>query len=111
MARELMKKMEYSEDDIRLVVDEAILYHSCHGKERPQSIEGKILATADSLAHLKTDFYIFVPWALGRESTLEEVKAWVLKKIDRDLNSKVLFDDVREEVLPDYNMIKDLYSR
>lgn len=111
MARELMQEADYSEEDIKLVVDDAIRYHSCHGDERPASTEGKILATADSLAHLKTDFYVFATWALGRESTLEEIKAWVLKKIDRDLNNKILFDDVREEVTPDYNLIKELFSR
>lgn len=111
MARELMQEADYSEEDIKLVVDDAIRYHSCHGDERPASTEGKILATADSLAHLKTDFYVFATWALGRESTLEEIKEWVLKKIDRDLNNKILFDDVREEVTPDYNLIKELFSR
>lgn len=111
MARELMQEAGYDEEVIRLVVDDAIRYHSCHGDERPESVEGKILATADSLAHLKTDFYVFATWALGREKTLEEIKEWVLKKIDRDLNNKILFDDVREEVTPDYNLIKELFSR
>ncbi len=111
MARELMQDADYSEEDIKLVVDDAIRYHSCHGDERPASTEGKILATADSLAHLKTDFYVFATWALGRESTLEEIKEWVLKKIDRDLNNKILFDDVRKEVTPDYDLIKELFSR
>lgn len=111
MARELMQEVGYNEEETILVVDDAIRYHSCHGDERPSSTEGKILATADSLAHLKTDFYVFATWALGRDSTLEEIKDWVLKKIDRDLNNKILFDDVREEVTPDYNRIKELFSR
>lgn len=111
MARELMQEAGYSEEEIKLVVDDAIRYHSCYGDERPASKEGKILATADSLAHLKTDFYIFATQALGRENTLEEIKDWVLKKIDRDLNNKILFDDVREEAMPDYKLIKELFSR
>lgn len=111
MARELMQEAGYSEEEIKLTVDDAIRYHSCHGDERPASTEGKILATADSLAHLKTDFYVFATWALGRDSTLEEIKSWVLKKIERDLNNKILFDDVREDVMPDYNLIKELFSR
>lgn len=111
MAREIMQEAEYSDADIKLVVDDAIRFHSCHGDERPASTEGKILATADSLAHLKTDFYVFATWALGRDSTLVEIKEWVLKKIDRDLNNKILFDDIREEVMPDYKLIKELFSR
>lgn len=111
MARSLMQEVGYDDDDIKLVVDDAIRYHSCHGEERPKSLEGKILSTADSLAHLKTDFYVFATWAFGRDSTLAEVKAWTLKKIERDLNNKMFFDDVRNDVLPDYERIKELFSR
>ena len=111
MARELMLETGYTEDEVTLVVDDAIRYHSCHDGAQPDSIEGKVLATADSLAHLKTDFYVFAAWALGREKPLDEVKSWVLKKIDRDYNNKILFDDVRTEVTPDYNLVKTLFSR
>lgn len=111
MARELMTECEFSEKDIKLVVDDAIRYHSCYGTEHPESLEGKILSTADSLAHLKTDFYVFAAWALGRNMTLEELKKWVLDKIDRDLKNKIFFEEIRNEVVPDYNRIKELFSK
>jgi putative nucleotidyltransferase with HDIG domain len=112
IARELMRKTGYKDDEVNLVVDDAIRYHSCHGDERPESVEGKILSTADSMAHLKTDFYIYATWAFGYDHrTLEVVKAWALKKIERDLNNKMFFDDVRQELVPDYERIKELFSR
>lgn len=112
LARDLMQEAGYSDDEIKLVVDDAIRFHSCHGDERPDSVEGKILSTADSMAHLKTDFYIYATWAFGYDHrALEEVKAWVLKKIERDLNNKTFFDDVRQELVPDYERIKELFSR
>lgn len=111
MARQLMKEAGYNEEEIKLVVDDAIRYHSCHDGEYPESIEGKILSTADSLAHLKTDFYVFATWSLGQTMTFEAIKSWVLKKIDRDLNNKIFFDDIRKEVMPNYNFIKQLFSR
>ena len=112
MARDLMRETGYTGDEVKLVVDDAIRYHSCHGDERPESIEGQILSTADSMAHLKTDFYIYATWAFGYEhSTLEEVKAWALKKIERDLNNKMFFDDVQQELVPDYERIRELFSR
>ncbi len=111
MARKFMEEAGYSEVEIKLVVDDAIRYHSCYEGEHPNSLEGKILSTADSLAHLKTDFYIFATWALGRDMTFDEIKKWTLKKIDRDLNNKIFFDEVREEVKPDYERIKELFSR
>jgi putative nucleotidyltransferase with HDIG domain len=110
MARELMKEAGYAEDDVKLVVDDAIRYHSCHGDEHPESVEGKILSTADSMAHLKTDFYLYAAWAHGGWS-LEKLKQWTLKKIERDLNIKIFFNDVREDVRPDYEIIKELFSR
>ena len=111
IARELMIQSGYTEEEISLVVDDAIRYHSCHNGESPESIEGKILATADSKAHLKTNFYIHATWAFGKTKTLQQLKEWVLKKIERDLNDKVFFDEVREELRPDYEIIKNLFSR
>jgi len=112
IARDLMQEVGYNGDEIKLVVDDAIRYHSCHGDERPESVEGKILSTADSMAHLKTNFYIYAAWAFGYDHRpLEEVKAWTLKKIERDINNKMFFDDVRQELVPDYERIKELFSR
>jgi putative nucleotidyltransferase with HDIG domain len=111
IARQLMTKYSYSKDEISLVVDDAIRYHSCYNEEHPESLEGKILSTADSLAHLKTDFYAHAKKALGQDMRIEELKDWVRKKIDRDLNHKIFFEDVRTEVLPDYEHIKELFLK
>ncbi len=111
MARALLHEAGFNKDEIALVVDDAIRFHSCNDDEHPASIEGKILATADSLAHLKTDFYLFATWALGKEMTLTEIKSWTLKKIERDYHNKIFFDDIRKEVMPDYERLKTLFSR
>jgi len=112
IARKLMQETGYTDDEIKLVVDDAIRYHSCYGDERPESVEGKILSTADSMAHLKTDFYIYATWAFGYDHrTLDVVKTWALKKIERDVNNKMFFDDIRQELVPDYERIKELFSR
>jgi putative nucleotidyltransferase with HDIG domain len=111
IARQVMTEVGFTSKEIELVVDDAIRYHSCHGDERPKSREGLILATADSLAHLQTDFYVHAAWAFGKDRSLEVLKAWALKKIERDLNSKISFDDERESARADYIMIKELFSR
>lgn len=110
IARQLMEESGYSEEEIALVVDDAVRLHSCHDGERPESREGQALATADALAHFQTDFYIFASQGFA-DRPLEQLKEWVLKKIDRDLNHKICFDDVRETVRHDYEVIKDLFSR
>jgi putative nucleotidyltransferase with HDIG domain len=111
VARKLMTELGYSEKEIHLVVDDAIRYHSCNGNEHPESIEGKILSTADSIAHLKTDFYEYAKGRLSSELSPEEINKFVLTKIERDINNKMFFDDVRKEVLPDYTRIKETFSK
>ena len=112
IAREAMEACGYEPHEIELVVDDAIRYHSCYGDERPTSKEGLVLATADSLAHLKTGFYIFATWGMGKDGRpLEHVRAWVIKKIDRDLFNKISFEDERNDARKDYDMLKDLFSR
>jgi putative nucleotidyltransferase with HDIG domain len=112
IAREAMEHSGYTNEEIELVVDDAIRYHSCHGDERPKSKEGLVLATADSLAHLKTGFYIYATWAMGEDKrSLQHVKDWVIKKIDRDLYNKISFEDERNDARHDYEIIKELFSR
>ena len=112
IAREIMNNSGFSDEDIGLVVDDAIRYHSCHNGEKPKSLEGKILSTADSLAHLKTDFYVYAVWARGKDgNNLKDVRDWVLKKIERDYNDKIQFDEIRNDAKSDYDRIKILFSR
>lgn len=111
IAKQIMTDTGFMIDEVSLVVDDAIRYHSCRGDERPKSKEGLMLATADSLAHLQTDFYIYATWAFGKTRSLEELKEWALKKIERDLNNKISFDDEREDARADYEMMKELFSR
>jgi putative nucleotidyltransferase with HDIG domain len=111
IAKQIMMEAGYMPEEITLVVDDAIRYHSCHGDDRPKSKEGLILASADSLAHLQTDFYIYATWAFGKTRSLTELKEWALQKIERDLNNKISFDDEREAARADYDMIKELFSR
>lgn len=111
IGRQLMAESGFNEDEIKLIIDDAVRYHSCHNGERPTSLEGKILATADAMAHFKTDFYLFAATQFAGDMSLEKIKQWTLEKIDRDLNIKIFFEEIREEVRPDYELIKALFSR
>jgi hypothetical protein len=37
-------------------------------------------------------------------------KQWVLKKIERDFNIKIFFDEIKKEVEPNYNALTKLFS-
>lgn len=111
IARELLGQCGFGKSDIATVVDDALRFHSCHGDERPATLEGKVLATADALAHLKTDFYLYGVWFKGGSVPFADLKARVLQKSKRDFYSKILFDDIRAETQPDFDAIQDLFSR
>lgn len=108
IARELLTGCGYAEDEMRVIVD-AIRLHSCRDGQLPVSLEGRVLATADSLAHLTTDFYETAVGLWRDRSGDVWARQKVLGKLDRDFDSKILFSEVREEVRADYERLKQLY--
>lgn len=112
IGRDLMQKAGFSEQEIELVVDDAMRLHSCHDGKVPASMEGKVMAAADSLAHLQTDFYVYAVWAWGQsDRSLSKAKDWARKKIERDFNDKILFDEIREECRAEYEQLKAVFGR
>lgn len=109
IARELLQEYGFSESEIKIIVDDALKFHSCHDGQVPQSPEGKVLATADALAHLTTNFYEHALEVREKETTDEQIKKWALEKIERDFNQKIQFDEVREEVRDNYLKAKRLF--
>lgn len=110
IARELLTKCGYAEAKIQLIVDDAIRYHSCHDGQVPTSLEGKILATADAMAHLKTDFYLFALYQRSKRESLADFKVWAAKKLERDYHTKIQFDEVKEETGTNYQVLKTLFT-
>lgn len=111
IAAGLLRDAGFSDEEIKIVVDDAIRLHGCHNGTAPHTLEGKVLSTADALAHLKRDFY---DHAVGtfrekKEST-EDIKQWIFSKLERDFNAKILFDEVKEETRPDYERLKTFFS-
>lgn len=110
-ARDILTTCGYSPDEIQLIVDDALKFHSCYDGEKPSSLEGKILSTADAFAHLQTDFYLYATRAFGAQKSFQDTKQWVLDKIERDFHAKICFDDERTAWKHDYMLIKELFSR
>jgi hypothetical protein len=111
MARELLIECGYTDDETRTIVSDIIEPHSCNDDNMPELLEAKVVASADAAAHFITDFYPYFCWMhYGPEDNLEIFKAWVLKKIEKDFNKKIFFDDVRADVRPHYEATKLLFS-
>jgi hypothetical protein len=77
----------------------------------PTVLEGKVMATADGAAHFLTDFYSLFCWRhYGPQDDYAVFKAWVLSKMEKDINKKLFFDDVKQQVLPRYEALKLVFS-
>ena len=103
IARSLLRACGFTDEEIKIVVDDAIKHHSCIGGDQPKTLEGKVMATADAVVHLQTDFYDFaVKSFTERGERNADISKWGLEKTDRDFNKKIFFLEVQEEVRPDF---------
>jgi putative nucleotidyltransferase with HDIG domain len=109
-AEELLVAAGYDEQMVRRLVDDALRYHSCHGDDRPQSDEGKVLATADALAHFLTDFYAFMQDNVFKDRGVEVFRGWAAEKIERDYRVKIFYDDERLAVASTYEKLRKLFN-
>lgn len=111
IARGLLRDAGFNDEEIKIVVDDAIRLHGCHNGITPRTFEGKVMATADALAHLKTDFYDHaVKTFRAQKESAEDIKQWIFSKLERDFNAKILFDEIKEEAKPDYERLKSFFS-
>lgn len=111
-SRFILSETGFSPDEIAETMKNIIDPHSCHPDNLPTTMEGKILATADAMFHLQTDFFIQLSWMHlpPWKKSFDEWKEWVVEKLDRDYNSKIFFDDEKEEIEPNYNALKLIFS-
>ncbi len=110
-SKAILKKAGFRKGE-RDEILEAIRTHSCHPGHLPTRIEGKILATADGMWHLQTDFFPVICY-MNRPATArsyEEWQSWFSQKIARDFGSKIFFEDEKEEVRKDYEALKRVFE-
>jgi HD superfamily phosphodiesterase len=101
MAEDLLSELNYSAEKKALVV-EACRTHGCKGDNVPQSLEAKILATADALSHFEGIFYE----RASKNQIENETMQWALIKLKRDFEDKIQFDEIREENRDRYEDLK-----
>jgi len=105
--RKIMEETGFDKSEIKLILDRIIAPHSCYPENMPTTLEGKIVATADAIAHLKTDIYE----ELKRRGLPKYVQSgkfneWVKIKLDRDFERKIFWEDIQEKVRQDYEKLK-----
>lgn len=110
-AREMMDAIGICGSEAEIIF-EAIACHSCKGDKLPASLEGKILATADAMAHFSPDFYLSLLIDGKQEKcSVSEFKAYALQKLERDFNGKkIFFDFAREKIRASYEIMKKFFE-
>ncbi len=85
-------------------VKSIILTHRCR-KYPPETLEQKILASADAMAHFLPPFYLWI----GKYSNKKfaEITEGNLRKIERDYNEKIFFEDEKKIVEEQYKILKN----
>jgi len=107
----ILKKAGFRKAE-RDAILEAIRTHSCHPGHLPATIEGEVLATADGMWHLQTNFFPVICYMNRPENThdYDEWQKWFNGKIERDFNMKIFFDDEKEEVREDYDALMKVFG-
>ncbi len=109
IGRRLCKEAGYSADQISIIIDDICQKHSCRNGVEPQSLEGKIMATADACFHFETDFYFHAFYHTDKNQiSYEERMRWMRDKLEKDFNKKIFFDETRETIRPYYSALKAL---
>ncbi len=110
IAADYLRQSGFDKERIKVLVNDALRFHSCHDGNGPKSQVGKVLSTADALAHINTDFYEFV-----REDTSDRPNDWfinwITEKLPRDYEKKIAFEDIREETRSRYEELIQRYTK
>ncbi len=105
-ARKILKKLGYPEKTIKQV-EGCILTHVCEkGMPQPLTIEAKIISSADAMAHYDT-----IPWLLSvsiknHNGDLKASVEWVLEKVNRGWEKKILVPEGKKMVEEKYRAAK-----
>ena len=97
----------------RDVIMEAVRTHSCHPGYLPTTLEGKILATADAMWHIQTNFFPVICYMNRPDNTksYDEWQEWFFIKIQRDYSVKIFFEDEKKQTKDDYEALLKVFGK
>lgn len=107
IAEKLLRESGFSNAQTQQIVGDILPRHSCRDGVVPVTLEGKVMATADAVAHLATSFYpdaVERMRAEGRD--MQKCKDWMREKIKRDFEVKIFFPQVQVEVKEIYEELQ-----
>ena len=109
---EILKESGFNDAEAKEIIEIVVKPHSCRPENMPTTIEGKVLATADAMFHLQTNFFVVLGYKNipAHTKTLTEWRDWFNEAVERNYKSKIFFDDERSEVESDYQALKRIFG-
>ncbi len=105
-SRIILKEKSFSEEILEKV-SQTIITHRVN-KHQPETLEQKILASADAVSHFKAPHYIWM--ARASKKDLKGLFEKIHEKLDRDYNQKIFFEDEKKMVEEQYKMLKNWFN-
>ncbi len=102
-AENILRRYRYPKEIIRDVKN-CILSHRSQTGLKPTTIEQKILANADAMAHFDI-VPLFFHWR-AHKNTLEETRTWLVAKLRRDWEKKLTLPLAKKLVAEKYRAAK-----
>lgn len=102
-SREFLKKWRYDKEFIEKVTHCVLTHRGRKGPE-PKTIEAKIIACADAMAHFDTFLDLFETF-LRTSKSFEEALTHIKEKMQRDWNKKLTLPEAKEIVKDKYEAI------
>ena len=99
-AKKILTEIGYPENVANHVHD-CILTHQARAGETLESTEAKIIASADSMAHLEAIPWLITVWYRKTQNTKESIE-WVLDKIKRGWERKICIPEAKEMIKNEY---------
>lgn len=107
-AREFLEKYEFDNEKIKLI-ERCIKNHRGSINGNRETIEEKIISTADAISHIEYPLPLFYTWYGKRQLALEEGKNEIRNKLKRSWK-KIEFEYKKEEIKEKYEYLMEVLS-
>jgi hypothetical protein len=109
---EILLTAGFSKNEAKEIIEVVIRPHSSRPGNLPTTLEGKVLATADAMFHLQTNFFPILCYMHrpADTKTYEAWQGWFSEKVERDFGPKIFFEDERAEVKEDYEALLRVFG-
>lgn len=109
IGKALLTASGFSDAEAREIIEDIVSTHSAKKSNPPRTLDGKILATADAMAHLSNDFFVYLCW-IRRDENYQDYRKWALKKVEKAYQRKLFFPEIQHEFEPRYQFLKSLFA-